>query len=542
MGATDAGIPMETVPLGAPPPEASGEETLPPAEHEPWSFVPEATPLKSASDLPPAMEFEAPRTVIFSSAPGAGAAQEPTGAVPVFQPTAFEPPPPEAAFQEAMPPLQTAGFPPPGAGGPVEIPAFDPSMQTPTPFEQPRTVLFGGEGGQGFDATPEGVVIPGFGMGQQGQAEAAEIFPSGGATGSIPLTGPYPGQPEMPSNLWSSQSPVTEIPQARPMDDLFATRPTPIPTAIRPTGEQTASTQPKSKKKQSKWFLIGLGISAGVMIVASFFFLRNPKDAVMLISMSPQKKEAPAGAPAAPAGAQPVQSAPAPQAAPQAQPQAAQAPRSPFPTHEQPAPDPQAPVQPAKKAPAAGRDYISNENIQAIEFVKNHYLDKEHGTIAQWLQYSFASQDATPSWDAGAVSASVYIVTYKVSRAGKVKAAYNFEADLAKKTLIGRNPEALSLLNAGKPAQGPGPAPKAVAPFGDVVPKAAAAPERAGKPARAARAPRPKPTRTKAAAPEAPPKEEEQIPLPDEEELESSGRQAGSRFNNPGADQVDISP
>ncbi|HAH05500.1 MAG TPA: hypothetical protein DCM05_03085 [Elusimicrobia bacterium] len=535
-GLTDAGIPMESVPLGAAPAEAAEP---PPAEveREPWSFVPEAVPLKSASDLPPAMEFEAPRTVIFSSPPSAGAAggAESVQGVPVFQPspepqaaqgfqpTPFEPAPGEAAFP---PSLQTAGFPPPGVGGALDIPAFDPSAQAANPFEPPRTVLFGGGGGLDpatsqaipLNQTPEAVVIPGFGMGPQGQAEAAEIFPPGGTPAPIPLTGPM-GQPDMPSDLWASQ-PISTGQQARPLDDLFATRPTPVPTAIRPTGEQTASTQPKAKKRQTKLFVIGISVASLVGLLATFLFLRNPKDAALLINMGPQKKDKPAQE-AVPAAAQPAQ-APAP----------AQPVRSPFPTHEQPAQgqaQPQAPAQPAKKAP--GRDFISNENIQAIEFVKNHYIDKEHGTIAEWLQYSFASKDATTSWDAGAVSAQVFIVTFRVARGGKAKVSYNFEADLANKTVVGRNPEAVSLLNAGKPAaQAARPAPKA--------PEAIVRPSRPAAP----RTSRAKPRKAKAAAAETPQKDEEQIPLPDEEELESSNRRGGTRFNNPGADQVDVSP
>ena len=43
------------------------------------------------------------------------------------------------------------------------------------------------------------------------------------------------------------------------------------------------------------------------------------------------------------------------------------------------------------------------------------------------------------------------MVTYRVSTGGKLKYTYNFEVDLAQKTVVGKNPDAMSLLNSGKP-------------------------------------------------------------------------------------------
>ncbi|MBI5242653.1 MAG: hypothetical protein HY922_03085 [Elusimicrobia bacterium] len=485
------------------------------ADDQVWDFAPELTPLKSTTDLPPAMDFDVPRTVIFSSAPD-GALEMSQAAAPAFQATAYDSAADTPGYPTVIPAMQGEGFQAPGE--PAGVPAFDPSEQLPEgappqpmPFGAEQDFPQGEEQGIVMGPPSEAVVIPGFGGEPGEQTGAADIF-SGGTPASIPLTGPAGAAPQdMPANLWSTPTPVADIPAARPFDDLFATRPTPVPSALRTPAD--ASVPETKKKRRSKGFLIILGVSVAVLIGVAFFFLRNPKDIQTMFTMGPQKKESQAqGSAAGPEGpqapAQPKQGArQAAQTQKEGQQQSPQAQQQPS------GPEPQqnpAPAQPAKPQ-AGGRDFIRDESIQSIEFVKNHYLDKERGTINQWLQYSFqTTSDNATAWDAGGISSAIYVVTYSVKRGTKVKFKYNFEVDLAKKTIIGRNQEALSLLNSGKPVS--------------------------AKPHGGASLPSQRTPKGSAKA------EDEQAPLPDESELESNRRQGGARFNNPGADTVNLSP
>jgi len=383
-------------------------------------------------------------------------------------------------------------------------------------------------------------------------------------SGEIPLTvrGAVPGasgQPNLPENLWGPRTPVpTELPGTggKPFEDLFApATPVPLPTGATPMPSPvTVSKMPAAetktvKPRSSKAFLIGLGAAAVVLILVAVFFLRDPRQVQMLFSMSPQKKRA------APEGtAQPAAGAPA---APDAAQGEAQGQASPFPPQGQgatvppagpsayPAPAPQAaPAAPEPApAPAQGRDFIQDEGVLSLEFVKNFYLDKERGSVAQWLQYSFMSPGNEDEWVAAAVQSKVYLVTYRVFQGGRAKRGvepitYLFEADLEKKTLVGRNPAAKDLLGASSSGDGTPEGAQAAAEFeaaqaragAKAAPKAAPVKRVKAKPAKKA----------KASARRA---EDEQLPLPEEGELDRNpAAPASSGFNNPGADSVELAP
>jgi len=455
--------------------------------------------------------------------------------VPAFQPEPFGSAEETQKYPTVIPAAGGAGGFQAAAEQPAGVPAFmslpeAPGGEAPAPFFTAAPEA-GQEQGIALGQPSDAVVIPGFG-GELGEPPSpADIFATGTQT-PIPLTAQSPaGQPDMPANLWTNSPQVTEIPAARPFDELFATHPTPVPTALQSAPESTAPEAKPKKKFQSKGFLVVLGSSVGVLALVAFFFLHNPRDIVQMFNMGPQKKGHPAAEAAAAAGQQPrpagQQAAGAAQGQPaqaaQAQSAQSQAPnRTLFPQPETPSVAAAGQARPAPaqdaKPQAPSRDFIPNENIRAVEFVKDYRLDKEHGTISQWLQYSFQSTaENTANWSAGAISSTIYVVTYRVSYRGKLKYTYNFEVDLAQKTIVGKNPEAVSLLNSGKPVSA----------------KPQSAPQRRPQ-ARASKSPKP--------AVKAQQAEDEPSPLPDESELETGGRQGGSRFNNPGADTVTLSP
>ena len=289
----------------------------------------------------------------------------------------------------------------------------------------------------------------------------------------------------------------------------------------------------KTKPKHSKGFLIALVASFVILTGVAVVFLRNPKDLIMLISMSPEKKVASEdamieGPGAPPAAGQASKASPgAPAQAPSRSPFPASPPASaqpPAAASPSPAPQTASPsAQQAAAPPPRGRDFIQDDGARAIEFVKNYKVSKERGTVGQLLQYYFLSAGNKEEWLSGAIEANVFWVTYRVFQSGKKESGaqpinYLFETDLAKGTLKGTNPASKELLGAAssKPS-----------------PRQPAAVRKKSSPVRSAPRPAPKPRPAVSEDPE---------PLPDEEELVSARPKKSSGFNNPGADSVELTP
>lgn len=198
----------------------------------------------------------------------------------------------------------------------------------------------------------------------------------------------------------------------------------------------TQPTAPKPKRPQSKAFVVIIAVSSLGLLGAGFLFFRNTKEIKMMFNMGAgqgaigtEVEETAEGALEKPRPAQPPD----------------------------PALDPSAPGPEAAAAPKA--QAISDPIPLAIELVKNYPLDGERASVGQWLQYSFAANPGNASketWDAGAVDATTYLVRYTVVPGGSGSSAgepitYLFEADLARKTVLGKNPAARALLSGAPP-------------------------------------------------------------------------------------------
>ncbi|HBL17654.1 MAG TPA: hypothetical protein DD417_13130 [Elusimicrobia bacterium] len=574
--------------------------------------VPEATPLRSVSEMPPAMEFSPPSPETAEPwSPPPPAEAEATPAADTLQPPPVEdpgawgaPPPMEAAFQspeEAGPALQlqappsgeetsalsgtASPWPPPErvaepmfAAPPEE--AAPPPLPEPSayPQEPPQTMLMGSTptpvpGGDMLSLSPPQGGFPQQGLGTSSDGDLLQAFPgqaptpmpiplSDGTQGGWPSATPMPtmGQPDLPQSVMqglgiSSQAtpmpgsltmpgatPVPGFSTPRPItgnfDDILRGGATPMPGAT--PAPTAAAPEPTGLKQrlQSKKFLIGLGLSLLVLVLLLIFFLRNPKQVVQMVDMAPKQTKddgfsvdnvpgfppkGAAGGPSGPAGASPAGNNPFskppadPAAAPQ-QPAAAQTGAS-------------AAQRPPAQPQTSGRDFIQDQSIEAMEMVKNYQLDKSRGSIAKMLEYYFLGSDHSPEWSAGALEANVWVVEYHVFKGGpgvrakKPTATYQFEVDLVKKTVIGRNESAQSLIS-GRAEQTTGRRRASIQQEVEEEMSSQKTPRRAA-PAR----PRAQPRR-----PTAP----EQAPLPNEDELETSDYTppAGGGFNNPGDDNV----
>lgn len=588
----------------AAPPAAVPPAAVPaPASSVFGSFIPEPTPLKSTASLSQGSSFEMP-------------AQRPPGTHPAFAappPAAAPPPFPTMDMPEQTPQaeLSPPAFIEPSTMEPMSPPAFvESSMppglmeggaQTPSPFsaspgggifqpppaafDQPQTMIYsGGAPGGLFGGNPGGMVqmpqggevtLPGLGAPAptEGGWGTAQIQGQGGMMESpatpIPITNPasfpqpiplFEGQPEPYGEA------VDPFPQQNPMATLGGSMMSSTSggsPAAAPTGSEV-----KAKPKHSKGFLIALVVSFLILTGVAVVFLRNPKDLIMLISMSPQKKASGEDAPVdgggayAPSartgesrpgtsgtGSPPPAQAPARSPFPSSPPSSVQAPaasqRSPeaalpqaIPRSAAPAasakPQPEpAPAQQPAPAQPRGHDFIQDDGARAIEFVKNYKVSKERGTVGQLLQYYFLAAGNKEDWNSGAIEANVFWVTYRVIQSGKKESgtqpiSYLFEVDLAKGTLKGTNPASKELLglSSSKPAAAPPrSAPRPAAPSSSARRKSAA----------------PRPAARHAAKPR-PAQPEDPEPLPDEEELVSARPKKSSGFNNPGADSVELTP
>ncbi|MEK7746888.1 MAG: hypothetical protein AAB576_09500, partial [Elusimicrobiota bacterium] len=294
----------------------------------------------------------------------------------------------------------------------------------PSMFDQPQTMIYsGGAPGGLFGGNPSSmpptpsqgaeVTLPGLGAPAptEGGWGTAQIQGPGGLESPatpIPITNPASFPQPIP--LFEGQAdPYGEgaaipFPQENPMATLGGS-PSTSGGSLSAVGTAGGT---KAKPKHSKGFLIALVASFVILTGVAVVFLRNPKDLIMLISMSPEKKMTSEDAMIEGPGAPPAagQAAKAPSGA------SAQPPnRSPFPAS--PPVSPQAPAAaPASSAPPAapsparqaavpqprGRDFIQDDGARAIEFVKNYKISKERGTVSQVLQYYFLSAGNKDEW------------------------------------------------------------------------------------------------------------------------------------------------
>ncbi|MEK7657481.1 MAG: hypothetical protein AAB412_06965, partial [Elusimicrobiota bacterium] len=526
------------------------------------SFIPEPTPLKSTATLSQGSSFDmpAPRPMERTPVPPPAAASAnpppfPTMDIPAQMPQAelsppafLEPSTLEGQAQAApgssfMEPISPPAFVEPQGGGVFQPP---PSM-----FDQPQTMIYsGGAPGGLFGGNPGAmpplpaqggeVTLPGFGAPAptEGGWGTAQIQGPGGLESPatpIPITNPASFPQPIP--LFEGQAdPYGEgaaipFPQESPMATLGGS-PSTSGGSLSAVGTAAGT---KAKPKHSKGFLIALVASFVILTGVAVVFLRNPKDLIMLISMSPEKKTAPEDAMIEGSGAPPAAGQPsrAPSGAPAQSPSRSPFPASPPVSPQAPAaasasPAPQTapappPAQQAAAPPARGHDFIQDDGAHAIEFVKNYKISKERGTVGQVLQYYFLSADNKDEWLSGAIEANVFWVTYRVFQSGKKESGsqpinYLFEVDLAKGALKGTNPASKELLGgtSSKPSTRP-----------------AAAVRKKSPPVRSQ--PRPAPRSRPAVS-------EDPEPLPDEEELVSARPKKSSGFNNPGADSVELTP
>jgi hypothetical protein len=250
----------------------------------------------------------------------------------------------------------------------------------------------------------------------------------------------------------------------------------------------TAQTAPKPKRRRSTWIWVAACVAVLAVVVGIWvMFFHNPKDLKVMFKAGkgdvPVEPEAEDGQ-GQDSGLDEAGAAPAVGTTPSA----------------------------GNNAPAAGPEPMPDPGKDAIEFTKAYPLEGGRGTILQWMQYSFPSSSGDGSkeeWTAGPMSSNVYFVQYKFtpgpgSAALKEPVQYLFEANLAAKTVLGRNPPAKELL-AGKPQ-----------------PIARPAASRARKPAPVKRPPRPAPRPAAAEPPEPLPAEEDLMPPSDEEAGPSS--------------------
>jgi hypothetical protein len=181
----------------------------------------------------------------------------------------------------------------------------------------------------------------------------------------------------------------------------------------KPAAKPEPAAVPASKPRSQKAFFIVAIVGIIAFGVIGWLFVRNPAEVQQAVDMTP---DAPP----------PAEEAPAVQPVPIAEVQA--------PVQRQPTPQPEAPV-------------MQDQGPAAIELVKGYPLDGDRGTIGQWLAYSFMSAPGgQDKWDAGAVEESTYLVQYTVLPKGRDAITYLFEADVARGTVMGKNPASRELL------------------------------------------------------------------------------------------------
>ncbi|MBI5200933.1 MAG: hypothetical protein HY925_05050 [Elusimicrobia bacterium] len=406
--------------------------------------APAAGPNPFESLMPPgATGAETPAAAPAPSPFAAAEAPFPVSAVPEPEPVVFSPEPaqpPETLVQRRAP----GELPPsPWGLGPSEAPAAGlPPIPTPAPEPAPA-----GQGLVDLTLTPAAAAPS---IGEDTGTPAPRLEPVGALqrphtmVRSIPAPATGPAADPSPFPNLSTPAPV-----AAPASPNIPTRP-PAP-AIEPP---PAGAETMQRRRQSKKFLIGLGVAFTGLMATGVFFLRDPKAVVQLFTMSPNKKRN--------AGVDPDEVAgPAPTSLGQVKPVGAGT--SPFPS-KAPAPNPE-PVAPPPQEPARGRDYVADNMVAAIDFAKQQPAAKGK-KLGAWLTTTLVKPGDEEEWSAGAVESNVYLVSYRYFKGGRAAkqepVTYLFEVDLDKKTIKSRNPLAKELLAGVAKAPIPGKAAKKV--------------------------------------------------------------------------------
>ncbi|MFH2205086.1 MAG: hypothetical protein ABIJ96_18405 [Elusimicrobiota bacterium] len=470
----DVAPPLEAPPLEAPPLEAPPLEA-PPFEAPPFEAPPlEPPPLSGPVDTAPTLEPPSLATEDREIPP-------------------LDPPP----FDMGMPPLTAP---------PANLPAGPDDLGGMGSFDQPKTMTFGAPPLQDpafsmqppvtLEGSPPPETFPPYANpmdlapgAMPGQMPTPMPIPLGGTTTPMPAM----GQPDIPQTVLQGMGvggtttplpgtltppggqsfeelmgrPATVVPQmtpSQPMDPLKTglIQPLGAPTDA---SSQTGATASKLQKFKSKKVLIGLGLAVVTLVVLFLLFFRNPNMVKQLVDMSPEQKapgaldggQIPGAAPGQESGqappSNPFAKRPQPDSAP-----SGQAPASPFAEQppaqtQQQVPQQQVPPQqfpPPQPAATSdqGRDFIQDNQVQAMEFVKGYMLSGTKGTVEGWLNYSFPPP-AMPQWSAGPISKDVWSVEYLVfkgPRSKKPEITYSFEVNLTDQELKPLNSSTRSLL------------------------------------------------------------------------------------------------
>lgn len=254
------------------------------------------------------------------------------------------------------------------------------------------------------------------------------------------IAGPPPVEPAQPlpamKGLFpdlSTPAPVASAPAIETAPKMPVRPPAPVTDAAPPPGTQTMQ-----RRRQSKTFLIGLGVAFAGLLATGVFFLKDPKEVIQLFTMSPKK-----GRPMDPDQV----AGPSPTSLSQVKPLAA------------PSGDGAAAATKPPETPAPGRDFVADSTVAAMDFAKKQPVGKGKTALGEWLSSTFLKRGDEEEWSAGAVEGGVYLVSYRYFKGGKTAkqepVTYLFEVDLDKKTIKGRNPVAKELLAGAAKAPAP---------------------------------------------------------------------------------------
>ena len=497
-----------SVPAVSQPPAPPSPFTVPPpVERAPQQAAPSA---KARFEVPAAIKLKSSTReatgIAFTAPAPPRPAPPPIVPAPPAAPVSLTPAAPAPIAPTPMPPAatpltgpgqaepQSFTFSPEPAQPPetmvrnrsVEPPPSPPTLAGRTPSPQSLFPSAATPAPAVVDLGPASPVPPSTTPGQAApfaMPQAGTPVPSLGPVGSLDT-------PRTTFRIANTPAPVAPVPMTAapipvPPVQPAATGPSVLKT---PTETATGSVVPSEatlkRRKQSKTFLIVLGASFVGLLVAGVMFLRNPKDVIQLFTMSPKKRspvdpeQMIAGTslsqvrPISPkAGAEGPQAPVPPAASGPAGPSPATGPAA-GPTAVQPAAPaaPQAaPATPAAApaTPPPGRDFIAEASLEAVDFAKKHPLPGGKGSLADWVRAKYLKQGDEELWDAGAVEAKIFDISYRYFKGGRgVKqepVTYLFEVDLDKKTMKGRNGAAKQLLAApAKKAKAPRKAPKRV--------------------------------------------------------------------------------
>ena len=480
--ATDEPAPIAEVPplpeAEAPGAAGSGEPFRAPAAIEPlpdgilvtgWTDL-AAAPGAEGSGEP----FRAPPPAPAPAGPSPFESIEaPVLAAPEPEPVVFSPEPaqpPETLVQRRAPgpgpafaPMADSadgGLPPsPWGLGPSE-PAMPELAPIPTPEPMPAFAAAGGQGLVDLTLQAPGAASAPFG---ENTSTPARLEPVGALQRphtmvrsiAAPATGPAADPKPFPD--MSTPAPVT-LPGSSGRTPVRPPAPRVEPPV--PVGAETTA-----RRRQSKTFLIGLGVAFTGLLATGVFFLKDPKAVIQLFTMGPNKKRA--------AGVDPDDLSPPPTSLSQVKPLNS----SPFPSKApgpstepsalKGSPEPAAPgAAPAPPAePTRGRDYVSDNMVAAIDFAKQQPAGKGK-KLGQWFTSTLVKPGDEEEWSAGAMESNVYYVSYRYFKGGRATkqepVTYLFEVDLDKKSIKPRNPLAKELLAGAAKAPSPGKTPKKV--------------------------------------------------------------------------------